>query len=232
MSVVHYELVDSVAHVRMDDGKANALSYEMLDALDVALTRAEAEATAIVVTGREGRFSAGFDLKEMMASPERARALVTRGGELFLRYYASPIPVVMASSGHALAGGALFMLTGDVRLLAEGAYKVGLNEVQIGMPVPILAMELARDRLQPQFLTRATLFAEIVDPAGALEAGWVDAVVSEPALSASATGYAKKLGQLPREAYAKTKLALRERMIAYVRESMPADMARLLPPKA
>ena len=230
MAPVLYELHDDVALVRMDDGKANALGYEMLDALDAALTRAEGEAAAVVLTGRAGRFCAGFDLKAMMAGADQARALVRRGGELLLRLYALPRPLVVACSGHALAGGALVVLTGDLRLAARGAFRIGLNEVQIGMPLPILAVELARDRLSKRHHTAATLFATLVDPEQGVSAGWVDEVVDEPALIDRALSEAKRLGGFSRDAYFKTKLALRERTIQYIRDTMDADMLRLTPP--
>ena len=231
MPPVLYEPRDTVALLRMDDGKANALSYEMMDALDEALTRAEKEAAAVVLTGRVGRFCAGFDLKLMMAGVDQARALVKRGGELLLRLYALPQPLVIACSGHALAGGALVVLTGDLRIAARGAFRIGLNEVQIGMPLPILAMELARDRLSRRHLTAATLFATIVEPEQAVSVGWVDEVVDEAKLLDRAIEEAKRLGSLSRNPYSKTKLALRERTIQYIRDTMEADMLRLTPPR-
>jgi enoyl-CoA hydratase len=229
---VNYEARDRVALLTMDDGKANALSYPMMKALDEALDRAEKVASAVVLTGRAGRFSAGFDLKEMMAGVDQARALVSRGAEVLLRLYGLPMPLVIACSGHALAGGALMVATGDVRVAVKGPFKIGLNEVQLGMPVPILAMELARDRLAPSHLTAATLFAQVSDPEHALSVGWVDQVVEADALLPTAIEHANRLGQLPRDAYAKTKQSLRERMIGYVRSNLEMDMKRLTPPQS
>jgi enoyl-CoA hydratase len=230
MSHVSYELQGNVAVIRLDDGKANALGYALMDALDAALDRAEREAAAVVLTGRKGRFSAGFDLAEMMGGVDKARALVSRGAGALLRLYALPQPLVIACSGHALAGGALVVLTGDVRVAARGAFRIGLNEVQIGMPVPVLAMELARDRLRPDHLTACTLFANVVDPEGAVAAGYVDELADEGALLDTAIAHAKRLAQLPREAYAKTKISLRERTLRYVRDTLEEDMKRLTPP--
>src|SRR5690606_18398454 len=146
-----------------DDGKANALSKPMIDALLAALARAEQEASAAVLVGRPERFCAGFDLRVMMSGPEPAKELLKAGSELLMKLYGATVPLVIACTGHALAGGALVVLTGDYRVGAAGAYRIGLNEVQLGMPVPVLAMELARDRLLPTELTRATLNAHIYD---------------------------------------------------------------------
>ena len=228
MALVEYEERDGMAIVRMDDGKANALGHKMLEELESATTRAIDGAKALVLTGREGRFSAGFDLQEMMGGVDKARALVTRGGELLLRLYTAPLPVVVACSGHALAGGALLVLTADVRVCARGPFRIGLNEVQIGLPVPILAMELARDRLRPTHLTSSTLFAAIHDPDQALAAGWVDEVVDAGATVDRALAHAAKLATLNKGPYANTKNALRERTVRYIREHMDQDMERLL----
>src|SRR4029079_13155145 len=120
-----YSLEDSIAVIRMDDGKANALSVTMIDALLAALDRAEGEAKAIVLAGRDERFCAGFDLRVMMSGPEQATALLTRGSELLMRLYEATLPLVIACTGHALAGGALVVLTGDLRIGAQGAFKIG-----------------------------------------------------------------------------------------------------------
>ncbi len=230
MPLVTYEAHETLAVIRMDDGKANALSYDMMDALDEALTRAEKEAGAVVLAGRAGRYCAGFDLKQMMAGVEQAQALVSRGAEALLRLYMLPLPLIIACGGHALAGGALVVLTGDVRVVARGAYRIGLNEVQIGMPMPVLAMELARDRLVPRHLGMATMGATIVDPERSVEHGWFDEVVDEDKLMTAALDHARRLSALPRDAYAKTKRALREKTVKYVREMMVEDMKRLTPP--
>lgn len=230
MSLVNYETRENVAVLRMDDGKANALSYQMMDDLDAALDRAEKEAAAVVLVGRPGKFCAGFDLREMMKGVDQARAMVTRGADCLLRLYTLPLPLVMAVSGHALAGGVLVAATGDVRVGIAGPFKLGLNEVQIGMPVPILAMELARDRLAPSHLMRSTLFAQTYDPEGAVVAGWLDEVVADTALLDTAHAHAARLAQLPRDAYSKTKTILREKTVKYVRDTLVLDMQRLTPP--
>jgi enoyl-CoA hydratase len=230
MSHVTFELRDRVAVVGMDDGKANALGFALMDEVEAALGRAEREAAAVVLTGRKGRFSAGFDLTEMMGGPDRARAVVTRGADFLLRLYALPMPLVIACTGHALAGGALLVLTGDVRVAARGAFRIGLNEVQLGLPVPVLAMELARDRLSPAHLTAATLFADVVDPERAVPAGWVDELASEEGLLDAALAHARRLSALSRDAYAKTKGSLRDRTVRYVRETLAEDLKRLTSP--
>ncbi|MCC6647657.1 MAG: crotonase/enoyl-CoA hydratase family protein [Polyangiaceae bacterium] len=226
---VTYTSERSVAVLRMDDGKANALSTEMIAGLRAGLTRAEAEAKAVVLVGRPGKFNAGFDLRVMMSGPEQATALLRDGADLLMRLYACPLPVVHACTGHALAGGALVLLTGDVRVGVDGAFRLGLNEVAIGMPVPVLAMELARDRLSAAELGRATLQATVYDPAGAVRAGYLDELADEATLVPRALEHAARLGELSRSAYAATKARLRGRTIAHITSTFEDDMQSLLP---
>ena len=227
---IRYVVDGSVAVVHMDDGKANALSHAMIDALTSALDRAEAESRALVLAGRTDRFCAGFDLRVMMSGAGPATELLTRGSELLMRLYGATIPLVIACTGHALAGGALVVLTGDVRIGAAGAFRIGLNEVSIGLPVPILAMELARDRLIPVELGNATLMAKIYDPEHALRAGYLDEVVPAAEVIARASEEARRVGALAPLAFKATKARLRGRTIAHVRATLADDMRTLLPP--
>jgi enoyl-CoA hydratase len=225
--LVSYTLEGSTAILQMDDGKANALSPAMVDELLAALRRAEKEAAAVVLAGRAERFSAGFDLRVMMSGRDAALALLQRGMELLLGFYGTPLPVVVACSGHALAGGALLVLTGDLRLGIAGPFKIGLNEVAIGLPVPSLAMEFARDRLSKRALTRATLHAEIYAPDDAVATGYLDALVPTAELVDRAKAEAARLGALSRGAYAATKQLLRQPTIDRIRAGLDAELARL-----
>lgn len=223
-SPVSFSTDGDVAVLHMDDGKANALGHTMMDALDAALDRAEKEAKVVVLTGRDGRFCAGFDLKQMMAGPDAARAMVTRGADVLMRFYGHPQPVVIGCTGHAIAGGSLLVLTGDLRLCADGDFKIGLNELSIGMPLPILAHELARDRLSKRYFVEATLFAGMFSPQRAKDAGWIDRVVSADALRATAVEEAKKLVPLSGRNYALSKNSIRRGLIKHVKDTLEANM--------
>jgi enoyl-CoA hydratase len=225
---VKYTLEGTTAVVEMNDGKANALSDGMIDALLGALDRAEKEASAMVLTGRPDRFCAGFDLKVMMSSPEAATNLLRRGSDLLMKLYGASLPLVIACTGHALAGGALVLLTGDVRIGAEGAYRIGLNEVSIGLPVPVLAMELARDRLRDTQLARATLMATIYDPTSAAAAGYLDAITGVDTLLPKAKEEAAKLSALSRQAYQQTKTRLRGKTIEYIKSTLESDFVSIM----
>lgn len=223
-----YTLEGSTAVLRMDDGKANALSDAMITALLEALTRAEKEASAVVLTGRPDRFCAGFDLKVMTAGPEGVRKLFLHGADLLVKLNGLPMPLVIACTGHALAGGAQVLLTGDVRIGALGPYRIGLNETTIGMPLPILGVEFARARLAPTELSRATMGAQIYTPEEAAKMGYLDEALPAGEVLARAMDEAAKLGALSRPAYAATKQRLRGEMLTRVTASLESDMTSLL----
>jgi enoyl-CoA hydratase len=227
---VSYERDGSVAIIRLDDGKANVVSHELIADLRAALERANNEASAVVLTGREGRFSAGFDLTVMGAGPESARKLVKAGGELLMDLYLYPLPLVIACTGHALAAGALLLLTGDRRIGIAGNFKIGLNEVAIGLRLPIYGVELARERLSKRHYTSAVVLARIYEPAGACDAGFLDTAVDPGVLMDTAVAEAAALAALSGPALAQTKLAAREAVVAHVRATLDEDMRRLAPP--
>jgi enoyl-CoA hydratase len=227
MPVAHYTLEGTTALVQMDDGKANALSEAMIAEVGDALARAEKEASAVVLAGRPERFCAGFDLKVMMSSPEAAKELLKKGAGLLMKLYGSPLPIVAACTGHALAGGALVLLTADLRVGSTGAFRIGLNEVSIGMPVPVLAMELARDRIAKEHLARATLLATIYGPEDAARVGYLDEVAAPGDVLARAKAEAARLGGCSRMAYAATKNRLRGKTIEHILGSLEEDMRKI-----
>jgi enoyl-CoA hydratase len=201
---------DGVAVVRLDDGKMNAVSHELVAGLHAALDQAAADASSVCIVGNQKALSAGFDLKVIQSGDGAAvMKLVNGGGELLMRLFVHPQPTVVAVTGHALAAGALLVLACDTRIGVEGGTsKVGLNETQIGMALPEFAWELAAARLSKRYLTRATVQAEIFDPAGALAAGYLDRLAAD--CVADALAEARSLGALPGAAYAGTKSSLRQ----------------------
>jgi enoyl-CoA hydratase len=225
---VSFERDGAVAVISIDDGKANALSPDVLGALAEALDKAEVdEATAVLLQGRPGRFSAGFDLSIMTSGVEPMRALVTQGAELLLRVFTYPVPVVAACTGHALAAGALLLLVSDVRVGAEGEFKIGLNEVAIGMGLPIFAVEFARYRMPPSAFDSA-LLGEVFDPAGAVQAGYLDRTSSDVLADAQAT--AQRLSGLRKGAVSHSKRHARDALAQRIADGLHADMSSLTGP--
>lgn len=225
-SVVRTSIDGPVAVIDVDDGKANALGFELLDALDAALDRAEQDADAVALVGRPGKFSAGFDLSVMTGGPEGARDLLGRGAELGLRLFESPLPVVLGVTGHALAMGGILLCCADVRVGADGPFKIGLNEVAIGMPVPAFAVEICRDRLSPRAFTRAVQLARIHGPAEALDAGFLDEVVEAEAVRDRTVEVAAELAErLHRGPFRATRRTIRAALAGELRAQLAADLA-------
>jgi enoyl-CoA hydratase len=224
---VTYELRDEIATITLDDGKANALSHAVIDTIHEQLTRAEGEAAAVVVGGRPGRFSGGFDLSVMKAGPEGVRNLVTAGAELILRVYEFPLPVVIACTGHAVAAGAILLMAADVRVGTEGEFKIGLNEVAIGMPVPQFAVELARDRLSKRAFVPAVSHAHLFGPFDAVDAGYLDEVARADDVAAvareRAAGLASSLNNI---AFRLTRENARGQLARELRDGLAADIGR------
>jgi enoyl-CoA hydratase len=217
------EITNDIALIRMDDGKANAINFEMIAALNAAFDTAEAEAKAIVLSGRGGRFSGGFDLNAFASlGADGVYKLLDAGAELLLRLYGGPLPVVAACTGHAIAMGVFILNACDTRVGASGEYKIGANEAITGMNLPIFAMELARDRLNPQHLTRAMVQGFIYGPEGAVEAGYLDMLVEADKVEATALAVAGQLAQLPGKAYAWNKQAIRKGTLNRIRASLGA----------
>jgi enoyl-CoA hydratase len=224
-TLVSYERQDAIATITMDDGRKNVLSLDMFAAIAGALDRAEAERAAVLLTGREGVFSAGFDLRVLMSGGEGAYRMVRTGFELAERVLAFPTPVVVACTGHAIAMGAFLLLAGDYRLGVPGPYKIGATEVALGITMPHFGVEICRQRLTPAHFHRAVINAEVFDPEDAAVAGFLDRVVPADALQVTATEVAAGLAKLDAGVHAATKLRARSQALQAVRAAIAADAA-------
>ncbi len=225
---VTYEVRDNVAWARIDHGKANALSFEVLAALDACLTHAETDEAvgALCITGKPGFLTGGFDLSVMKSGNAKAMVtLVSDGGALFTRIFASPLPVVVAAPGHAVAAGALLLLVADERIGADGAFRIGLIETQIGMVLPRWAVELAEERLSRRHFHVATIGARMYGPAGARDAGFLDVVAAPEELEDAAQAAAAVWAALPAHAYAGQVNQIRGSRLAALEAAVAADRA-------
>jgi enoyl-CoA hydratase len=197
----------------------------MFSELNRALDQALADRAVIVLTGRRGVFSAGFDLPVLRAGGDDAVALLLAGFEMAERLLAFPAPVVIACSGHAIAMGVFLVLSGDYRIGTTGTFKVTANEVAIGMTMPRAAIEICRQRLAPAHLLRAVALAEPYTPDDAVAAGFLDRVVSAADLAGAARGVAGLLTSLDRKAHTDSKQRLRGPMLEQLRRAIEADHA-------
>lgn len=224
-TLITYRLENAVATITWDDGKRNVVSPELVVELGAALDRAVQDRAVVLLTGREGVFSAGFDLNVLKGGGPRAADLLCGGLELALKVLSLPVPVLVACNGHALAMGCFLLLCADYRIGAAGAFKLGANEVAIGMTVPRSAIEICRQRLSPAHLERAVVLAEIYAPESAAAAGFLDRVVPASELLPAAQAAAEELTKLNLGAHAATKQRARAQTVQQIRAAFEADSA-------
>jgi enoyl-CoA hydratase len=220
---------DAVTVLHVDDGKVNALTFDLIASIKAAVEAADADDAvgAVVIHGREGKFSAGFDLAVMLAGDmaETVR-LVADGGDLVRTFYGCGVPVVAACTGHALAAGALMLLGCDVRIGADAPAKIGLNEVAIKMVLPAWALTIAEARLSKRHLQRAIVNARVTAPADAVDAGFLDEVVAPAALLDTAVARAAELAAtLDPAAYRATVHRLRGPVLDTMATQIASDRA-------
>jgi enoyl-CoA hydratase len=221
---VHYSLQDKIATIRIDDGKRNALSPAVLHELIAALDQAETDRAAIILTGRESVFSAGFDLKVMKRGGFEAINMLRLGYSLPARILRYPYPVIIACNGHVLAMGVFTMLSADYVIGSRGDFKISANEVAIGMTMPRVAAAMLRHRLVPAAYQRAVTLAEYFDPESALKAGFFDELVDPDALMARAEALASDAAKLDQRAHTVSKRRIRKALIRKLRLSAPLDL--------
>jgi len=221
--LVSYQLDDGIATLALCNGKVNAISPEVIAALNRALDQAEQDGAVVIITGQPGILSGGYDLKVMTSGPQNAIALVTAGSTLARRMLAHPYPIIVACPGHAVAKGAFLLLSADYRVGVDGPFTIGLNEVQIGMTMHHVGIELARDRLRKAAFQRSVINAEMFNPQGAKDAGFLDQLVAPEELMGSARAMAQQLKKINLKAHAKTKLKARKALLETLDKSIELD---------
>jgi len=207
---------DSVARIRMDDGKVNAMDLTMLTELSGRFEEVAGNAAVTVLSGREGIFSAGFDLNTFKAGPEARNRMLEAGVQLILKILEHPQPVLTVCTGHAYPMGAFLMMSADLRLGITGDFRIGMNEVAIGLTIPEFALQLARARLNPAGFARVST-AAMFRPEQAVEMGYLDEVCLSadlPERVADAVQYLKKLDPA---GYVGTKARMHRDLIAALR---------------
>ena len=217
---MEYELIEDTAVLSFDDGKANAIGRDFMEAMDGGLDRAGKEAKAVVITGRAGLLSGGFDLKVIEKGGAAVQAMMGEGANMLFRLLSHPQPLIIACTGHAIAAGAFLLLTADNRIGAAGNFKIGLNETSIAATFPVFGIELAKARLNPAYLTRSFVQSELFSPEDAVQAGFLDRVEPAEAVMDTAMALARTLSELPASAYAKNKMDIRQSAIDAIRASL------------
>ena len=222
--LVKYQLEQGVATLTLQNGKVNAISHQVIEALNLALDQAEQAKAVVVISGQAGMLSAGYDLAVMKESMSAAMALVEKGSRLTRRMLSFPYPIVVACSGHAIAKGAFLLLAADYRIGVEGGFKIGLNEVAIGMTMHHAGVELARGRLAPVFFNRAVLLAEMFSPADAVTAGFLDMAVAPDRFASVVEAVSQGMTKLDMKSHYLTKLKARAHLLQSLDEAIALDL--------
>ncbi len=217
------ELEGQVARITMDDGKANVFSVAMLRSLHAAFDRAEADHARVVLSGRPGRFSAGFDLGAFTRDGGETLEMLVLGSTLAERVLSFPTPVLAVCTGHAYPAGAFLLLAADVRIGVDGPFRIGLNEVRIGLTLPWFAIELARHRLSPAAFDRSVVTGTMCSPGEAVAAGFLDTVVAGADLTAATSDAISDLLTIDLGAHAATKLRARAQVIDAVHRAIESE---------
>lgn len=205
-----------VFRIRISTGKMNLLDTETVRETRRAVEEAvdESEIRALILCGGPDAFSAGLDMNVLRQNPVAAEELLLEMGRLLADLYTCPVPVVAACAGHAVAAGAMLLLVSDYRIGAEGSYKIGFSEVANGLPLPPVALALARDRLARPMLHRSTVLGQVWMPDEALDVGFLDELADPRELDATAAALAGELAKLPGDAFAETAVAARASTLA------------------
>jgi enoyl-CoA hydratase len=226
--LISYQLEDGIATLTLSNGKVNAISPDVIAAFNAALDRAEQDRAIVIVTGQPGILSGGYDLKVMTSGPQNAINLVAAGSTLARRMLAHPYPIIVACPGHAVAKGAFILLSADYRIGVEGPFNIGLNEVQIGMTMHHVGIELAHDRLRKSAFHRSVINGEMFDPQGAVDAGFLDKVVPAEQLLATAQAVAQQMKKINMTAHKNTKLKVRKALLETLDAAIALDKQHLV----
>ena len=215
---------DRTAWITIDDGKVNVMSLDMLGEIAARLDETHEHAVT-VLAGRPGILSAGFDLQTFQRGADDSWRMVDAGVRLIKKMLAHPKPIITACTGHAYPMGAFLMLSADIRYGAAGTWKIGLNEVAIGLTLALFAIELARHRLTAPGFARVTTGA-LFEPDEARSAGYFDYVVDPAHLSDSVSDAARRLYALDASSYAATKARVNGPLIRAIQEAWANEGSR------
>jgi len=220
----NYRNENGIAHILLDDGKVNALGSTSIADVNADLDQVlEEDAAAVIISGRAGIFSAGFDLKELQSGDAARERLRLRLIDLVLRIVTFDRPVVVACTGHALAAGAALLLAADRRLGLDGPFKLGFNEASLGVSISPVTVELARYRM-PMPWFESLITGDTFSPHEAQQAGLLDEVVGDGnALGDHTRAAAEQLRRTPLATF----LEMRRLVRAPTTEVMRSERRRL-----
>ncbi len=220
----------AIRQLRLDRPPVNALSPELIVGLKKAIQAAPGDdARALVLSGAPGRFSGGLDVPLLLGLDRPAMAALWREFYALLgAIAASTIPIVAAITGHAPAGGTVLALFCDWRVMAEGDYRVGLNEVPVGIPLPPVIMAGLRRLVGPRQAERLAVSGGLFSPHEALALGLVDELVAPERVADRGVGWCQSLLALPAEAMTLTRRLARADLVSIFEDDLEPELQRVI----
>lgn len=220
----------AVRELRLDRPPVNALSPELIVALRQAIQAAPGDgARAIVLSGAPGRFSGGLDVPLLLTLDRPAMAALWRAFYALLGAIASsPVPIASAITGHAPAGGTVLAMFCDWRVMAEGDYKIGFNEVQVGLPIPPVIWVGARRLLGLRPAEQLAVSGRLLASREALAVGLVDEVVPIEQVVERATSWCERLLALPPQAMTTTRRLARADLVAVFEANLEPELESVI----
>lgn len=231
METIRVTIKDRIAIIGLNRGKSNAINSEMVAELSRMIGDIENDDSigGLILTGKEGFFSAGLDLIELYNYDEaRIRSFWNDFLSFVTLLAAFKKPLISAISGHSPAGGCVLALCSDYRIMAEGKYIIGLNEVPVGIIVPdsifhLYAFWIGNGKAY-QYLMEGKLMA----PQEALSTGLINEVVKGESLLSAAEQKMKEYLQFERNTWQQSKINLRRELMAKVSNDQTQNLDRML----
>ena len=212
---------DNISTITLDDGKANVFSSEMSKQVNACLDQVETESGCLIITGKEGMFSAGLDLKTIQGGDiEKIQEMSVSAFKLLARIFSFPRPVIAACSGHGIALGTFLLCCCDYRIGVKGEFMLGANEMRTNMVIPTPILELIKFRVNDSHKYRAVLGAEMYSLTDAQDAGLIDEVVNQDELISVAIEKAKDLATMGHPSYSLTKELFIAEPMSKINEAM------------
>ena len=219
--IATFKKEEDISIIILDDGKANVFSSEMSQQVNDCLDQVETEKGCLIITGKEGMFSAGLDLKTIQSGDmEKILDMSSSAFKLLARIFSFPRPVIAACSGHGIALGTFLICCCDYRIGIKGDFMLGANEMRTNMVIPTPILELIKFRVNNSHKYRAVLGAEMYTLEKAKEAGLMDDVVNPEDLMKAAMEKAKDLATMGHPSYTLTKELFIAEPMSKINEAM------------
>ncbi len=231
MNTLKVTIKDRLAIITLDRGRSNSLNREMITELMELFSQIEADPTigGVMITGKDKFFSAGLDLIELYNySEEEAKSF----WHLFLAFNAKITafkkPLVAAINGHSPAGGCVICLACDARIMADGKYIIGLNEVPVGIIVPNVIYKSYSYWLGEAVATRSLLEGKLFSPEEAKQVGLVDELVEQERILTVSEKVVRKYMAFEPNTWQQSKLNIRKDLIEHAHKDQSKDLENML----